>query len=105
MAVALSLYVINIHAVLCRLFRIKLRVRFISAICIDHLEAMLLSDFNHSFIFPYGLCRQPSAFWAFCGPYLLIGTSYPDLVDIYSYPFNLCKGVYPNLTPFQLNTT
>ena len=51
MAVSLSLYVINIHAVLCRIFRIKLRVRFISAICIDHLKAKLLSDFNHFFMF------------------------------------------------------
>ena len=105
MVVDLSLYVIYLHTLIRRLCHIILHVRVIYAICLDHLQEMLLSALNSSFIFPSSIFIHPSAFWDFCVPYLLIGTFYPDLVGIYSSPFNICKGVYYHKYPFQLNPT
>ena len=66
---------------------------------------MLLSALTSSFIFPSIIFIHPSAFWDFCVPYLLVGTLYPELVGIYSPPFNTCKGVYYHKYPFQSNPT
>ena len=55
MVVALSLYVIDLHTVFLRLCHIRFRVRVISAIFLNHLEAMSLSDLASSLIFPSGI--------------------------------------------------
>ena len=74
MVVYLSFYVIGINTVFLMLYHIRLHVRLISAIFIDHLEAILLSALTSSFKFPLGYCRYTSAFWDFFGSHFLIRT-------------------------------
>ena len=105
MVVDLSLYISYLHTVLQMLCHIRLHVRILSAICLDHLEAMALSAPISYFIFSSGCCRYPIDLWAFYGPYFLIETHYLQWVDIFGYLFNLFNGVYPHLPHFQLNAT